>query len=69
MHFGLQANGGGAIAPRPPLATLLPPSIIRWNYSTLLYLAHDYQFRHFRILTIGLSPLLEGVSSQCFLET
>ena len=42
------ASGGSA--PRPP-------SVIRLNYSALLHSTHVSQFRHFRVLTIGLSPL------------
>ena len=40
-----------------------PPSVIRLNYSTHLYSNSSPQFRHFLILTIGLSPLFERVPS------
>ena len=50
------ASGSCGRSPRPP-------SVIRLNYSALLYSTHVSQFKHFPILTIILSLLLEQVPS------
>ena len=50
------ASGGWGLGPQTS-------SVLRLNYSTLLYSTHVSQFRHFCISTIGLSPLLKRVLS------
>ena len=62
---------GLGLSPQTPIASdgwgLRPqtPSVIRLNYSTLLYSTHVPQFRHYGILTIGLSLSLNEFLVTC----